>query len=316
MKNKLLKLKYKPNKMEDVILLPRVKKIIKNGITDHTVFHGPYGMGKNSLLDVMMKDENCLYLNTSEETSIEVLRNRISDFCSKMSVFDSKNDMKYVFFDEIDGASSNYQDALKAFIEKNEMKVRFIATTNYINRVDGGLLDRFRLVNFSALNGEEEKYLKVNYAKRVKEISDKEKIDIKVEDIKNIVNKNFPSFRKVLSSLQYIKEVGSTEEGMSIMDKSVNEKLYTHILNKDWDTEKCYEFLMSRFGSESIDDMINMLSRPFIEWYATNNKDKVRLLGDVLVKVTKYGDILNSNKVLDPIIIGITLIHEIRKIII
>lgn len=312
MKDILFKLKYRPKNLEDVILLPRIRKAIENGITDHLLLYGSFGMGKNALIDVLMKDKNCLYLNTSKETSVEILRNQIEKHCSTMDMFGSKDDMKYVFFDEIDGASKTYQEALKAFIERNEMKVRFIATTNYVNRLEGGLLDRFRPLNFSPLNNEEEKYLKVNYAKRVKQISDVEGIKLEVNDIKNIINKNFPSFRRILSTLQYIKETGVVEVHSGSLDSELKEELYNHIFSESWDTEKCYDFLLSNFGAEAMDDLIKLLSRPFIEWVAIKDRTLISKLGDVLTQVTKYSDILQRNNVLDPLIVGITLIHNVR----
>lgn len=314
LKEKFFKTLYRPKNLDDLILLPRIRKIIEKGIHDHFIFYGPYGTGKTALVEILCKDRPYLELNTSNETGIDTLRTKVDDFCSKMSMFDSKDDLKIVYLDEIDGASSQYQDALKRFIEKNEKKVRFIATTNYINRIDGGTLDRFYKVDFSPNSQEEVKYLKVNYAKRLVKISKLEDIDISGDDIKNIVNKNFPSFRKMLSVLQHIKLTGEINFSVKSFDDELKRELYNQIFNSD-DTEKNYHFLMDKFGPDHMDELISLLGRPFIEYVGVNFKDKVSKLGDILIEVTKYSDILDRSNSSDPLVVGVTLIYEIQKIL-
>jgi DNA polymerase III delta prime subunit len=312
LKQNFFKTKYRPKNLDELVLLPRIRKIIENGIHNHFIFYGPYGMGKTALVELLCKGRPYLELNTSNETGIETLRTKVDDFCSKMSMFDSKDDLKIVYLDEIDGASSAYQDALKRFIEKNERNVRFIATTNYINRIDGGALDRFFKVDFSPQDQKEVKYLKVNYAKRLVTISKQEEIDISPDDIKSIVNKNFPSFRKMLSVLQHIKITGEMNFSVKSFDEELKTDLYQQILNSD-DTEKNYHFLMDKFGPDQMDELISLLGRPFIEFIAVNKKDKISKLGDILVLVTKYGDILDKANSADPLVIGTSLMYEIQK---
>lgn len=312
LKQNFFKTKYRPKNLDELVLLPRIRKIIENGIHNHFIFYGPYGMGKTALVELLCKGRPYLELNTSNETGIETLRTKVDDFCSKMSMFDSKDDLKIVYLDEIDGASSAYQDALKRFIEKNERNVRFIATTNYINRIDGGALDRFFKVDFSPQDQKEVKYLKVNYAKRLVTISKQEEIDISPDDIKSIVNKNFPSFRKMLSVLQHIKITGEMNFSVKSFDEELKTDLYQQILNSD-DTEKNYHFLMDKFGPDQMDELISLLGRPFIEFIGVNKKDKISKLGDILVLVTKYGDILDKANSADPLVIGTSLMYEIQK---
>jgi len=312
LKQNFFKTKYRPKNLDELVLLPRIRKIIENGIHNHFIFYGPYGVGKTALVELLCKGRPYLELNTSNETGIETLRTKVDDFCSKMSMFDSKDDLKIVYLDEIDGASSAYQDALKRFIEKNERNVRFIATTNYINRIDGGALDRFFKVDFSPQDQKEVKYLKVNYAKRLVTISKQEEIDISPDDIKSIVNKNFPSFRKMLSVLQHIKITGEMNFSVKSFDEELKTDLYQQILNSD-DTEKNYHFLMDKFGPDQMDELISLLGRPFIEFIGVNKKDKISKLGDILVLVTKYGDILDKANSADPLVIGTSLMYEIQK---
>lgn len=314
LKENFFKTKYRPKTLDDLVLLPRIRKIIENGIHDHFILYGPYGVGKTALVELLCKGRPYLELNTSKETGIDILRTKVDEFCSKMSMFDSKDDLKIVYLDEIDGASSQYQDALKRFIEKNESRVRFIATTNYINRVDGGTLDRFYKIDFSPKDQEEIKYLKINYAKRLAKISKLESIDISGDDIKNIVNKNFPSFRKMLSVLQHIKVTGEVNFSVKSFDDDLKRELYAQIFESQ-DTEKNYHFLMDKFGPDHMDELISLMGRSFIEYTGVNYKEHISKLGDILVCVTKYADILDRSNSSDPLVIGVSLVHEIQKIL-
>lgn len=311
LEQKIFKYKYRPKSFDDIILLPRIQKIIDSGLNDHLLFHGTYGTGKTALVNLLCQGRPYLELNSSIDTSIDILRTKVDQFCSKMSMFDSKDDLKIVFLDEIDRVSTQYQDALKNFIEKNERNVRFIATTNHINRIEKGVLDRFLQIDFTPKDSDEINFLKVNYAKRLVKISKEEEITLEMDDVKQIVNKNFPSFRKMLSTLQLIKVTGEVNFTTRSFDEKMKKDLYTHIIESK-DTEKTYHFLMDNFGADSMDELMQLLGRPFIEYIGANHRDMVGKLGDILVLVTKYNDMLDRARSADPLLIGTTLIHEIQ----
>jgi DNA polymerase III delta prime subunit len=313
MRDNIFKYKYRPKSFDDLVLLPRIHKIIEHGLNDHLLLYGTYGIGKTALVDLLCKDRPHLVLNSSLDTSIDVLRTKVDEFCSTMSMFDSKDDLKIVFLDEIDGVSFKYQDALKNFIEKNERNVRFIATTNKINKIDGGVLDRFTKINFDPQNKEEVQFLKVNYAKRIMKISEIENIVIQPKDIKEIVNRNFPSFRRMLSTLQLIKYTGEVKFTEKTFDDKLKLELY-ELIAIETDTSKIYNFLFEHFGSEDMGELVNLLGRPFIE-HASGDRTLLDKLPDIMYQVSKYSNMLDQANVSDPLIIGITLITQIQKII-
>ena len=146
MKNLLLSEKWRPKTIEDVILLPRIRKIFENGLNQNVILYGHFGTGKTTIARILigkyLKNTPHIELNSSFYTSIDVLRSKIDDFCSKVYMgFDMDSDIpkdsiKYVFLDEFERTSTQYQDALKAYIEEFSTKnVRFILTTNHINKV-------------------------------------------------------------------------------------------------------------------------------------------------------------------------------------
>ena len=135
-KSLLLWEKWRPRTFEDIILLPRIRKQFELGVTQHYIFYGHYGTGKTSLARILVgkytKESAFMEVNCSEETSIDFLRDEISNFCKTRPMFETDSDIKYVFLDEFERVSTNFQDAFKAFIERYNDKVRFIITTNHI----------------------------------------------------------------------------------------------------------------------------------------------------------------------------------------
>ena len=114
--------KWRPKTIDDIILLPRIRKELESGVNQHYIFHGHYGTGKTSLARILIgrysKETPYLELNCSMDTSIDVLRTEIDNFCKFTPMMDTNSDIKYVFLDECERVSTNCQDAFKAFIEK------------------------------------------------------------------------------------------------------------------------------------------------------------------------------------------------------
>ena len=50
-KSLLLWEKWRPKTLEEVVLLPRIRKQFENGVTQNYIFHGHYGTGKHHLLE-------------------------------------------------------------------------------------------------------------------------------------------------------------------------------------------------------------------------------------------------------------------------
>ena len=317
-KNLLLWEKWRPKTFEDIILLPRIRQRFENGVDQHYIFHGHYGTGKTSLARILIgkysKKTAFLEVNCSEETSIDYLRDEISLFCKTQPMFEVDSDIKYVFLDEFERVSPQYQDAFKAFIEKyNNKGVRFILSTNHIEKIFGGLKSRIKLVNFDCRDLEEEKFLKIEMFKRIQNtILPKEDKNITKENLITLVNKEFPDFRKILVEVQDFLLTNDTNIGSSIISNKMKLELYTILYNKN-DYEKTYHFLMANFGDDKISEMFKLLSRPFIDWSIENNKNIDKLFECNYV-ISDYANKLESNNT-DPIVLAMTVIGKLKDIL-
>jgi len=191
-KNLLLWEKYRPKKIEDVILPPRIINQFENGVSRNYIFHGHYGTGKTTLARILIgkysKDKPFLEINSSLYTSIETLRNDVENFCKTQPMIESSDSYKYVFLDEFERVSSSYQDALKAFIEQYHKNVRFILTTNHISKISDGIKSRFTSIDFDCLDLSEEKLLKQELYKKITNvIVPNEGIQISKDILVNII---------------------------------------------------------------------------------------------------------------------------------
>jgi DNA polymerase III delta prime subunit len=310
--------KYRPKNMEDVILLPRIRERFKDGVNQHYIFHGHYGTGKTSLARIIIgkysKETPFLELNCSFDTSIDVLRTQIDDFCKFSSIMDVTSDIKYVFLDEFERVSTNFQDAFKAFIEKYNKNVRFIITTNHINKVTDGLKSRIKLIDFDCQSLEEEKYLKQEiYKKITNTILPNEGGEIPKEDLISIINKKFPDFRSVIVEVQDYLETGKLSNGSSNISNKVKIDLYNCLYDKSLDYEKIYHFLMVNFGAEKVHIMLNLLGKSFVDWSINEKRENINKLFELSFILTE--NVPKLETAIDPIILGMTVVGKFREIL-
>jgi len=323
MKNLLLSEKWRPKKFEDIILLPRIKNIFEGGLNNNYLLCGHFGTGKTSIARILIgkysKDKPFLEINSSFYTSIDTLRTKIDDFCSKVYMgFDlidevTKDQIKYVFLDEFERTSIQYQDALKAYIEEYSQKnVRFIFTTNHVNKVSDGIRSRLIEVDFNTQNKDEERFLKQEIYKRIKNvISPQENLEISKDDLVKIINKKFPDFRSILIEVDKFRISGDTTLHQTLNTK-LKEDTYSIIYDKTKNYEDIYHFLNENFGNDGINDLLQILGKDFITHSLNEKRENIEKLFKVNYIVCDYGHLLETNT--DPIILGMTIMGKIREL--
>ena len=308
--------KYRPKTLDEAVLPERIKKHFENGVNGNYIFYGNYGTGKTSLARILIgtytKDKAYYTNNTSMNTSVNVLRDEIQKFCKTVPMMATEDDMKYVFLDEFERASAEYQDALKAFSEHYNQKVRFIFVTNHINKIEDGIKSRFTALNFNPQSAEEVREIKIGMAKRMKYIAEQEGYDIPKEELITIINKNFPDNREMTKEMETIYRVGDQTTKKKV-DQQLKMKTYELIYDKGADYPTIYNFVMENYGAERIDQLFDILGRDFINKSIADRQDVDKLFECNNI-ISDYRDKLESKT--DPLVLGMSVIGKYRDILI
>lgn len=276
--------KYRPKKLSGMILLDRIAEYFKDGFKQNVILHGPPGTGKSTLVEIMLKDKNYLKINASMENGIDTLREKITDFCDMMpSPFIKTTDrMKYVYLEEFDKATDNFQDGFKAFVEAYDHKVRFIISMNDVSNVIPALNSRFQKVNFGAINDEEKNFLLKGYQKYITSITKHCKLDIDSETIKTIIFRNYPDLRSSVKDIETICITGNVKEQYF----GDNDEIFQFLLNKDNDFEKNFYYVMDNWANQP-KDLMNILGRPFYQYLLLNHKEIINQIGLEMLALSK-----------------------------
>ncbi len=312
--NQLFTEKYRPKNLEELILPDAVMNKFKDGLVQNMLFAGSPGTGKTSCAKAVVNQFELpyLYINASTDTSVDVIRTRIIDFCSTVSIMDKPGTFKVVILDEVDGVSDQFFKALRATMEQFASNSRFIATCNYINKLPDPILSRFEVINFD-FDKEEETELTKKYIRRVYEICKNEEMSIEKDALVEFVRRNFPDLRTTLNKLQGYKTQGTTN--ITVQDvkrfNSVYKDVFELVFNET-DPAKNYQMLVSNY-SNRVDDVLQTLGAEFVEYIQQEQLQSVKHIPQIIISVAKHQQ--QRVHVIDPVITMLSCIYEIQGII-
>ena len=217
---------YRPKTIEDCILPESLKTLfssfVKKGELSNLLFSGTPGIGKTTVAKALCEEMNCdwIMINGSEEGGIDVLRNKIKNFASTVSLSGGK---KVVILDEADYLNpQSTQPALRGFVEEFHKNCRFILTCNFKNRIIEPLHSRFSNIEFK-INSKDKPKLASKLFERTISILKENNVDYNDKVLAQLVKKHFPDFRKVINELQRYSVSGSINAG--ILTNITNENL-------------------------------------------------------------------------------------------
>ena len=310
----LLTEKLRPKEIRHMILPPRIRSLFENkGLNHNVLLAGSPGCGKTTLAKILAKDLPHIFINVSDESSVDTIRNKINDFCSNISVLDGKSSKKVVILDEFDGASDQFYKALRGTIEKFAGNTRFVATCNWINKVPEAIQSRFEVINFDPSNPEEEEMIKDEWRSRVNLILGKLGITIDQESLVAFEREYFPDFRSALNRIQSWTIEGITKIDLSKV-KEANwsyEDLYKMIVESK-DPVKNYQIIVGQYSTK-VDDVMTSLGEEFINWIVKNHPDKTKIIPAVVVLVASHQ--AQRIAVIDPVVSLLSLFYQIQKLI-
>lgn len=231
--------KYRPQKIDDLVLPERMKSYMKGYVEEgeipHMLMISPPGLGKTTAARAIANEIGADYkmINSSLQNSIDVLRNEISNFASTVSLQGSDH-KKIVILDEADNLSGQFMQALRAFMEEFSSNCRFILTANFRDKIIEPIQSRCTLVDFDFEN-EEKAQLKKDFYARVSEILEQEGVEYETKPLAVIVKKFFPDFRRTLNELERYASLGKIDSGVinAVKDAKI-ESLVSHLKENEF----------------------------------------------------------------------------------
>jgi len=222
--------RYRPTTIDECVLQAGMKatfkKFIDSGELPNFLFAGGAGVGKTTVAKALCNEIGAeyLFINGSEESGIDVLRGKIKNFASSVSLTDAK---KVVILDEADYLNPNStQPALRGFIEEFSNNCRFIFTCNFKNRIIEPLHSRCAVVEFKIDNTEKPK-IAAQFFKRALMILKTEGIEHDPKVVAELISKHFPDYRRVLNELQRYSVSGKIDSGILV---NVGEESYAALI--------------------------------------------------------------------------------------
>lgn len=230
--------KYRPHKIADCILPDRLKNIfqeyVNQKIVPNLMLSGSAGVGKTTVARALCDEIglNYLFINGSEERGIDMLRTKIKNYASTLSLTGGS---KVIILDEADNLTPDAQLALRATIEQFSSNCTFIFTCNFKARIIDAIHSRCALIDFK-LEANEKPKMAVQMLKRVEEILKLENVQYDKAVIAKIVEKYFPDYRKTLGELQKFSILGNIDAGVvdQLSDIRKMSELVNALKNKDF----------------------------------------------------------------------------------
>ena len=197
MSNSLWVEKYRPDTLEGYVgnehILEKVKIYIENEDVQHLLLYGVAGTGKTTLAKIITNQIDCdvMYINASDENSVDAVRDKIRGFASSMGF----RKWKVVILDESDYLTPNAQAALRNLMETFSKSTRFILTCNYVEKVIDPIQSRCQTFAITPPSKKE-------VAKRLHQILTEEGVSFQNEELAILVNSGYPDIRRVLNAAQ------------------------------------------------------------------------------------------------------------------
>ena len=229
--------RYRPKNIDECILPKSLKKtfkeFVKNNDIPNLLLAGGSGVGKTTVARALCDELNTdhMIINGSEESGIDILRTKIKQFASTVSL---SGGQKVVILDEADYLNpQSTQPALRGFIEEFHRNCRFIFTCNFKNRIIEPLHSRCSVIEFK-INGER-KQLAGQLLDRCAVILKENNIDYDSKVIAELIIKHFPDNRRVLNELQRYGVSGKIDSGILVNLSEVSMKeLAVHLKEKEF----------------------------------------------------------------------------------
>lgn len=283
---------YRPKTIDGYVfkdqrLKDQVNNWIKEKSIPHILLSGGPGTGKTTLSEILInqldiKNGDVLRINASDQTGVDVVREKIQNFVATIPM----GDFKIVFLDEFDFLTQNAQAALRRVMEENEQTARFILSCNYIHKVIPAIKSRCQAVEFQKLDLDD-------FRIRLVEILANENVEFDLETLDSYIEVTYPDLRKCINTIQLnvinnILHIPS-KDSSSTADWQINA---VELFKKGKITEG-RKLVCSQIRAEEAEDFFRLCYRN-LDWWGKTPDDQdvaVVLIRDAIVKHSVIADV-------------------------
>ena len=295
--------KYRPTTLDTYIgndhLKSKVSVYLESGDLPHLLLYGKAGTGKTTLAKLLVNNIECdyLYINASDENSVDTVRNKVRGFASTMGF----KDYKIIILDECDYITPNAQAALRNLMETFSKHCRFILTCNFVERIIDPIQSRCQ--SFQVIPPS-----KKEVALHIHNILKEEGIASKMDDVAGLVNAGYPDIRRVINSTQR-----QVVDGMLVVDKqSLVESDYKMKLMeiiKTQNKKDAFKSVRKLLADSQVTDFAELYKLMYdeVDSYGTGH------IAECILIIAKYQ--LSDSQVVDKEINAMAMIIELLGVI-
>ena len=295
--------KYRPTTLDTYIgnehLKSKVSVYLESGDLPHLLLYGKAGTGKTTLAKLLVNNIECdyMYINASDENSVDTVRNKVRGFASTMGF----KDYKIIILDECDYITPNAQAALRNLMETFSKHCRFILTCNFVERIIDPIQSRCQ--SFQVIPPS-----KKEVAIHMTNILKEEGVVSKMDDIAGLVNAGYPDIRRVINSCQR-----QVVDGMLVVDKqSLVESDYKmklmEIIKKE-NKKDAFKSVRKLLADSQVTDFAELYKLMYdeVDSYGTGH------IAECILIIAKYQ--LSDSQVVDKEINAMAMIIELLGVI-
>ena len=295
--------KYRPTTLDTYIgnehLKSKVSVYLESGDLPHLLLYGKAGTGKTTLAKLLVNNIECdyMYINASDENSVDTVRNKVRGFASTMGF----KDYKIIILDECDYITPNAQAALRNLMETFSKHCRFMLTCNFVERIIDPIQSRCQ--SFQVIPPS-----KKEVALHIHNILKEESIASKMDDVAGLVNAGYPDIRRVINSCQR-----QCVDGMLVVDKqSLVESDYKMKLLeiiKTQDKKDAFKNVRKLLADSQVTDFAELYKLMYdeVDSYGTGH------IAECILIIAKYQ--LSDSQVVDKEINAMAMIIELLGVI-
>ena len=211
-----------------------------------------------------------MYLNASDENSVDTVREKIKSFASSVGF----KDIKIIILDESDALTRQAQAALRNIIETFSLHTRFILTCNDIGQMHTAIMSRCQVFDIKPPSKKE---IAIHLAKILKS----ESVSYNPSDLVILLDKYYPDIRGLVKETQKFSPNGTLEIDIDKMiDSDFKLKIVDILVDKSKDRKASFKEIRQLFADNSISNFTDCYKFLYekVDEYAVGNIAPVILI--------------------------------------